>query len=258
MTNKAKKFDRNKPLPALVLGEFMKQLREVVHVGTFGAVKYGPRNFSSLENGEERYAEAHGRHHMDRQCGDLFDRETGELHAAHEIWCKIAELYFWMQDRDVYSQVTQFVIDKETAGYYDQNGDLQDDPVPLTFEERRALILKMTKGLSDEEKAQQQWTVVSDFGQTSEVAPELPLSPGADALMDSPWSVNSSVVICMGEEGEPRSYMRTLDTLRFNSDPSAALILPAGEAIHIVEKLNDNSVPGKYYLMDAYDVREVS
>jgi len=99
------KYDSNKPRPDLVLGDFMSALEHPVFVGTFGAFKYAPKNFQTLEDGGARYAEAGFRHYMDRKkaehAGDLnglYDNESGELHIAHEIWDKMAELYFWLKD----------------------------------------------------------------------------------------------------------------------------------------------------------------
>ena len=94
------KYDHGKPLPDLVLGDFMAALEQPVFAGTFGAFKYEPKNFQKLEDGERRYAEAQFRHYMKRKKGELFDTESGELHAAHELWCKIAELYFWLIENE--------------------------------------------------------------------------------------------------------------------------------------------------------------
>jgi hypothetical protein len=90
------KYDAGKPLPDLVLGDFMAALEQAVFAGTFGAAKYEPKNFQQLENGETRYAEAAFRHYIARKKGELHDIESGEFHHAHELWCRIAELYFWL------------------------------------------------------------------------------------------------------------------------------------------------------------------
>lgn len=105
MTQSGVKYDEGKPRPDLVLGDFMIALEHPVFVGTFGAYKYEARNFHTLEGGEERYAEAGMRHYMERKKGaitgdikHLFDAESGELHIAHEIWDKVAELFFWLKE----------------------------------------------------------------------------------------------------------------------------------------------------------------
>lgn len=92
------KYDGNKALPDLVLGDFMIALEQAVFAGTFGAFKYEPKNFQQLEGGEQRYAEAAFRHYMARKKGEEFDSESGELHDAHELWCRIATLYFKLRD----------------------------------------------------------------------------------------------------------------------------------------------------------------
>lgn len=96
----AKKYDKGKPRPDLVLGDFMLALQHMVNVGSYGAFKYDPKNFQKLPDGEERYADAGLRHYTKRKLGEVFDTETGEFHLAHEIWDKVAELYFYLKERE--------------------------------------------------------------------------------------------------------------------------------------------------------------
>lgn len=86
------KMDRGKPNLDLVLGEFARALIEVGRVGTFGAEKYTPRGWLSVPNGEERYASAMLRHYFQRRAGEMYDRDSGLLHAAHEAWNALARL----------------------------------------------------------------------------------------------------------------------------------------------------------------------
>lgn len=50
---------------------------------TFGAEKYSANSWQELEDGEERYRAALLRHTFAIQRGELYDPETGLLHAAH-------------------------------------------------------------------------------------------------------------------------------------------------------------------------------
>lgn len=110
------KFDKGKILPDLVLGDFMAALEQVVFCGTFGAIKYEPKNFQTLRDGERRYAEAAFRHYTKRKKGELFDPESGELHQAHELWCRTAELYFYLKEHE--GDEYELTIRDATSGMY--------------------------------------------------------------------------------------------------------------------------------------------
>jgi hypothetical protein len=123
----AVKYDQGKPLPDLVLGEFMEPLMHVVFVGTFGAYKYAPENFKNLPDGERRYREASFRHYMRRRAlGEIFDDETGEYHLAHEIWDKIAELHFYLKEREGVEYEARVYVDDATVRYWTPVGWTED------------------------------------------------------------------------------------------------------------------------------------
>lgn len=99
------KLDAGKLLPNLVIGEFSRALEAVARVGTKGARKYTARGWISVDNGEERYAEAAMRHQLKVWQGEDLDDGpggTGELHEAQVIWNKLAalELRLRREERD--------------------------------------------------------------------------------------------------------------------------------------------------------------
>lgn len=56
------KYDEGKNRLGLVLGGFANGLKEVGRIGTFGANKYKPNSWQTIENPIERYTDALFRH----------------------------------------------------------------------------------------------------------------------------------------------------------------------------------------------------
>jgi hypothetical protein len=86
------KDDCGKNRMGLVIGYFPRALKEVGKVATFGAKKYTPYGWLSVPNGIERYTDAMHRHLLDEAIGELVDRESDILHAAHAAWNALARL----------------------------------------------------------------------------------------------------------------------------------------------------------------------
>jgi len=89
---KGSKLDANKPRLGLVLGDFGNALLAVGEVGTFGADKYTDHGWLSVENGEERYADALYRHLAKEGLGETVDEDSELLHSAHAAWNALAKL----------------------------------------------------------------------------------------------------------------------------------------------------------------------
>lgn len=86
------KLDAGKPRPGLVLGDFSRSLQAVVDVGTYGARKYTEHGWVAVPDGVARYTDAMHRHLMAEAAGELCDKDTGILHAAHAAWNALARL----------------------------------------------------------------------------------------------------------------------------------------------------------------------
>lgn len=86
------KLDAGKIQAALVLGGFAKALEEVSKVGTFGAKKYSPNGWKSVEDGVNRYSDAMMRHWLAHQSGELIDADSGLSHLSQVAWNALAVL----------------------------------------------------------------------------------------------------------------------------------------------------------------------
>ena len=85
-------MDAGKLRPHLVIGGFANALEEVVKVGTDGAIKYSDSGWREVENGEQRYLDALGRHLLAFQKGEDRDPLSGSRHLAHVAWNALAVL----------------------------------------------------------------------------------------------------------------------------------------------------------------------
>lgn len=90
------KLDAGKIQAALVLGGFAKALEEVSKVGTFGAKKYSPNGWKSVEDGVGRYSDAMMRHWLAHQSGELIDTDSGLSHLSQVAWNVLAVLQLSM------------------------------------------------------------------------------------------------------------------------------------------------------------------
>ena len=76
------KHDQEKPRLDLLP---WAELEEVVRVLTFGAAKYSPDNWKSVQDGRSRYLAAALRHIAQVGLNQPLDAETGLSHYAHAI-----------------------------------------------------------------------------------------------------------------------------------------------------------------------------
>ena len=85
------KLDADKLRVDLVLDSFSLALIEVAKVAGYGARKYSEGGWQHVEQGEQRYRVAAGRHRLKR-VRETHDPDSGILHLAHEAWNVLAEL----------------------------------------------------------------------------------------------------------------------------------------------------------------------
>lgn len=95
---KGSKVDAGKPRMDLVLGGFASALIEVAKVGTFGANKYTDDGWKEVPKGKGRYSDAMLRHYAYEKNGELYDDESGLLHASHLAWNALARLHFILEE----------------------------------------------------------------------------------------------------------------------------------------------------------------
>lgn len=98
------KLDQGKLRPWLCIAGFARALEEVSRVTTKGAEKYTPNGWAEVENGEERYLEAFGRHLLALGRGETFDDGPKGLgpdvyHKASMIWNLLASLELELRNK---------------------------------------------------------------------------------------------------------------------------------------------------------------
>ena len=83
MLNQENKADNGKHDPTLLMHDLGKALKAVIAVLNYGAEKYEPRGWKTVE--PRRYQSALLRHYNDHYImGELTDNESGLLHLAHK------------------------------------------------------------------------------------------------------------------------------------------------------------------------------
>lgn len=94
------KLDAGKRRDGLVLLGFSRALAAVSAVGTYGANKYRDNGWMSVPNGVNRYTDAMLRHILSEASGELTDKDTGLLHAAHAAWNALARLDLMIRESE--------------------------------------------------------------------------------------------------------------------------------------------------------------
>lgn len=93
------KLDAGKNRIGLVVGGFSNALQAVSEIGTYGANKYSDNGWKSVPDGVNRYTDALYRHLLKESSGELADKESGFLHAAHAAWNALARLELMITER---------------------------------------------------------------------------------------------------------------------------------------------------------------
>lgn len=85
-----RKDDAGKTRAGLMITDFPRALDAVANVTTFGAEKYAPRSWRTVENAVDRYTDALYRHLLAHERGEVNDPETGLLRLGHAAWNVLA------------------------------------------------------------------------------------------------------------------------------------------------------------------------
>lgn len=99
------KLDAGKVRPWLMISGFSRALQAVAVVTTKGAEKYTPDGWAQVENGQERYLEAMGRHMLALGTGEKYDAETGCMHLSQVIWNALASLELELRKAEAFASV---------------------------------------------------------------------------------------------------------------------------------------------------------
>ena len=89
------KHDNGKPLIGDMIVDYKTQLLELCKVFEHGTETYGLGNWKQVENGEQRFTNAMIRHLLKEE--EVYDQETGLLHAAQVFFNAGARLYFILE-----------------------------------------------------------------------------------------------------------------------------------------------------------------
>lgn len=93
------KLDAGKvPLRRGMLDYFPRAAIAVAGVSAFGANKYRWGGWETVPDGVQRYLDAAARHAAYRAMGEVFDRDSGLTHLAHEAWNTMAALELALRD----------------------------------------------------------------------------------------------------------------------------------------------------------------
>lgn len=92
------KHDTGKPLIADMIQDYKVQLLELCKVFEYGTKTYGLGNWKQLEDGKERLTNAMIRHFLKED--EVYDEETGLLHAAQVFFNAGGRLYFILKEME--------------------------------------------------------------------------------------------------------------------------------------------------------------
>lgn len=93
------KLDAGKVRPSLIVEGMARAIWAVAEVATFGANKYTPGGWVTVDNGQQRYADAGYRHVLKRAMGETVDSDSELNHLAHEAWNALAKLDLYIREQ---------------------------------------------------------------------------------------------------------------------------------------------------------------
>ena len=79
---------------------FPRAIQAVGDISTFGARKYAWAGWESVEDGFARYSDAMVRHLAKEGAGEIYDPDSGLLHAAHTAWGAMARLELLLREME--------------------------------------------------------------------------------------------------------------------------------------------------------------
>lgn len=95
------KYDNGKPRFSLFRKTMAREIAQIVDILTMGAKKYLDDNWINVGMEDEsrtRYLDAFERHYSEHLLGNLYDKESGQLHLAHAAVNIMFMLYILNED----------------------------------------------------------------------------------------------------------------------------------------------------------------
>ena len=102
------KDDDEKPPVGLVFESFPRALLAIAEVAGHGAKKYTRGGWQTVPQGEERYADAEGRHLLYRFIDGPYDPDSNMMHLAHSAWNSLAILELYLRNNNMYKFDSDF------------------------------------------------------------------------------------------------------------------------------------------------------
>lgn len=163
-----KKRDHGKPMWDLLP---LEQVEHIVDVLTFGARKYGPNQWQTVEDAENRYFAALMRHLVAWRSGRSFDRESSLRHLGHAGCCLLFLMWFEDQRINTTNEVENISSDAKSpdtmSGKSVRPLDLQENPA----DQSKSAQTKSNRQYQEKTKVSE---AMSDQPDTTR-APETPL-----------------------------------------------------------------------------------
>ena len=171
--SEGKKYDGEKPKMYLLPPKSMVEVSKVL---TFGAEKYGPKNWRELEDLQNRYSSAALRHIFAHLDDSELDEDSGLSHLAHAICCLLFKLEIELEnaskenqkERSRKSNVGEYSTSyklarrlRESEAYNNEESGLRDAEYKLQYEPPRfdSVGLSGETGIRTEKKKPKSWKV---------------------------------------------------------------------------------------------------
>lgn len=140
-----KKSDEGKlPIVRGVFAYFPRALLEIARISRYGKVKYTvpyeEKNWEKVEDGPGRYADAGGRHLLQRFIDGENDPESTLPHMAHEAWNILAKLELALRAKEGVTSPPPFPLDSLEENMPQERAEDTTGPFTDGVDERTTLI----------------------------------------------------------------------------------------------------------------------
>jgi len=100
------KLDSGKERISLLFKQyFPNAILGITQVSEFGAKKYIPGGWKTVQEGYQRYSDAMERHSLQAASGEVLDKDSGLPHDFHTAWNALARIEFGLRE-GIYNEDT--------------------------------------------------------------------------------------------------------------------------------------------------------